>query len=58
MATSYMYVILLFIRKPTLEDVERHRVIVTTLSTARLLSDLDLPDGMLFSMQYFLFDYH
>lgn len=32
-------------RAPQVEDVERHRVIITTLSTARLLSDLDLPEG-------------
>lgn len=33
-------------RAPTEEDVLKHRVVITTLSTARLLSDLDLPLGM------------
>lgn len=32
-------------RAPTEEDVLKHRVVITTLSTARLLSDLDLPLG-------------
>ena len=32
-------------RAPTEEDVQKHRVVITTLSTARLLSDLDLPVG-------------
>lgn len=31
--------------KPTREDVERHRVIVTTLVTADVLAHLDLPQG-------------
>lgn len=32
-------------RMPTMEDVEKHRIIITTLSTARYLCDLDLPQG-------------
>lgn len=32
-------------RAPQFADVESHRVVITTLSTARLLSDLDLPEG-------------
>ena len=32
-------------RAPTVEDVQKHRVVITTLSTARLLSDLELPVG-------------
>ena len=32
-------------RAPTEEDIQKHRVVITTLSTARLLSDLDLPVG-------------
>ena len=33
-------------RTPTKEDVEKYRIIITTLSTARYLCDLDLPKGM------------
>ena len=36
-------------RAPTEEDIQKHRVVITTLSTARLLSDLDLPVGESFS---------
>ena len=36
-------------RAPTEEDIQKHRVVITTLSTARLLSDLDLPVGKSFS---------
>lgn len=32
-------------RMPTHEDVEKHRIIITTLSTARYLCDLELPTG-------------
>ena len=39
---------LIFLRAPTVEDVEKHRVVVTTLSTARLLSDLELPEGRVY----------
>lgn len=35
-------------RTPTLEDVLDHRVIITTLSSARYLVDLDLPKGNIF----------
>ena len=37
-------------RAPTEEDIQKHRVVITTLSTARLLSDLDLPVGESFSL--------
>jgi len=32
-------------RSPTKEDVEKHRIIICTLSTARYLCDLNLPRG-------------
>ena len=38
-------------RAPTEEDIQKHRVVITTLSTARLLSDLDLPVGESFVIQ-------
>ncbi|XP_041363275.1 probable helicase with zinc finger domain [Gigantopelta aegis] len=30
-------------RYPNLEDLDKHRIVITTLSTARTISDLDLP---------------
>ncbi|KAJ8319176.1 hypothetical protein KUTeg_004267, partial [Tegillarca granosa] len=32
-------------RMPTQEDVDKHKIIITTLSTARYLCDLELPTG-------------
>ncbi|XP_046366711.2 probable helicase with zinc finger domain isoform X1 [Haliotis rufescens] len=32
-------------RYPGLEDLEKHRIVITTLSTSRYISDLDLPSG-------------
>ena len=32
-------------RRPETEDVQKHRVVVTTLSTSRYLYNLDLPPG-------------
>lgn len=32
-------------RMPSREEVDKHRIIITTLKTARYLCDLDLPQG-------------
>lgn len=34
-------------RMPSREEVDKHRIIITTLKTARYLCDLDLPQGQL-----------